>query len=500
MARFRKSSFSLPLRVHLLLFGLTCFLPASIAIAYVGFDLARTEQRRVEDQARRIAVDFTRGVDGEVESLTRAMRVLASSPALLARDFRSFRDQAVIVARDNDAGIALRNLDGRHIVNTLTPFGTTPMPFTQDPVLLEADRRAIASRQPVMSNLYMGAAGRRAYVSVDLPVIENGEVVFLLSLAMTPERITSQLRLNELAAEGWLSSVVGTDNRVIARTRDLERFVGQRATGDLVTAMNRTGSGHLRSVTLDGVAVFSVFTTGQTGWRTVVSVPEDSLNAPVRKLVWLLLAMAGLVLAATILGAWAYGRLLGAELSTLADNARRMGKHEPLRPYSLKVREVATAQQAFAEVSEKADALLRELDHRVKNTLSVVQTLAGRTVAEPVSRAVLAGRISALNRAHEALSANRWSEVPLEQLARAVCAGPAGGVALAGPPVQLMPRTTISLAQVFQELAANAVRHGALAQEGGRASLTWGVSEGWVRLVWQEAGEVAAGTPPKASA
>ncbi|MGL4445072.1 MAG: cache domain-containing protein, partial [Alsobacter sp.] len=227
----------LPLRVHLVIFGLICFIPASVAVWFVGFNLARAEQRRVEGQAFRIVQDFSRAVDAEVSSLTKALQALSSSPALEMRDHARFREQAAVVARDNAATIALRELSGRHVINTLLPYGTSPMPVTADPVLTAADRRAIETRMPVSTDLYIGVTGKRPYVTVVMPVVSGGEVVALLSMAVTPERIGEKLRLGALAEEGWLAAVVGADGRVIARSRDADRFVGQPATGDLARAI-----------------------------------------------------------------------------------------------------------------------------------------------------------------------------------------------------------------------------------------------------------------------
>jgi two-component sensor histidine kinase len=478
----------LPLRVHLVIFGLICFIPASVAVWFVGFNLARAEQRRVEGQAFRIVQDFSRAVDAEVSSLTKALQALSSSPALEMRDHARFREQAAVVARDNAATIALRELSGRHVINTLLPYGTSPMPVTADPVLTAADRRAIETRMPVSTDLYIGVTGKRPYVTVVMPVVSGGEVVALLSMAVTPERIGEKLRLGALAEEGWLAAVVGADGRVIARSRDADRFVGQPATGDLARAITVARSGSLRSVTLDGVAVFTAFQVGDGGWTTVVSVPEDVLNAPVSRLYGFLGLVASLVVAATLLGTWAYGRLLGGELTTLAENARRMSAHRPLEPFSLKVSEVAAAQQAFAEASETSDKLLRELDHRVKNTLSIVQSIAQRTVANRAEKAALSGRIAALSRAHEALSEARWDGVLLEGLLKSVCSAERIPITAEGPDVLLTARTATSLAQAWQELCSNARQHGVMATEVGTVATRWKIEDGTLLFEWREDG------------
>jgi two-component sensor histidine kinase len=477
------------LHVHLVLFGLICFIPAFTAVGWIGLSLARQEQRRVEEQARNVAGDFVQDIDSEIGAASRALAALASSPELDTGDFRTFQNQALTVARDNGSvGVGLRSLTGQHIVNTLLPFGTHPMPTTSASELLDTDRKAIAEKKMVISDLYRGATDGRSFVTVVYPVMRDGAVKYLLTLVFTPARIVEQLRLGSLAEEGWLSAVVGSDHRVIARTRELDRFLGNPATGDLVTAIRARDRGALRSVTLDGVSVYSAFQRSAYGWTVVVSVPTGVLDAPVWRLLVYLLIVLALVLAATLLGAWGYGQLLGRELSELAENARRMGQKVPLAPFEGMVTEVIAAQQALADANETADQLLRELDHRVKNTLSVVQSLASRTVSKPEERSAMAGRIAALSSAHEALSEGRWSSVHLPEVIQKTCRMQNVPAKLEGPDIFLTPRATTCLAQVFHELASNAVRHAGIHVGRGRVDIRWQVEGGKLLLDWREQG------------
>lgn len=240
--------------VHLFLFGLFRFVPALLAIAGIDFNVAREEQRLVEAPALRTTQDFSHDVEGELQALVRALQALSFSPALDDGDLSRFRNQAVAVAEANFGNIALRETSGQHVVNTLLPVGSSPMPTTSDPVLRQADALASSSKKPVVSNLYIGVAGKRPFVSIVLPVIRGGDIPYLLTMAITPERIIQKLRLGKLAQEGWLSSVIGSDGRVVVRTREGERFAGQPATASVLQAMRNQPSGAVRSTTLERAA------------------------------------------------------------------------------------------------------------------------------------------------------------------------------------------------------------------------------------------------------
>lgn len=150
--------------------------------------------------------------------------------------------------------------------------------------------------------------------------------------------------------------------------------------------------------------------------------------------------------------------------------------------------------------SESAQrVLIDELNHRVKNTLATVQSLAVQTVRHSGSLKEFAPqyekRLLGLARAHDLLTSRNWKDAPLDVLAREVI-GPLSDamgqqVNIDGPAVALNPRAALSLTMALNELATNAAKFGALSSEQGRLSLVWKVADRagqrWVELLWQEA-------------
>lgn len=149
-----------------------------------------------------------------------------------------------------------------------------------------------------------------------------------------------------------------------------------------------------------------------------------------------------------------------------------------------------------AEEEQRRRRLVRELDHRVKNTLANVLAIAEQSSASaadvPAFRDAFSGRIRAMARAHEAIAGRQWHQIPFEDLVRVVLAahvaGAGGRVRAEGPPVSISPEAASSLALVLHELATNAAKYGALATPDGRIELTWWDREesGEIVIEWRE--------------
>jgi len=152
--------------------------------------------------------------------------------------------------------------------------------------------------------------------------------------------------------------------------------------------------------------------------------------------------------------------------------------------------------------SEERQALLaREVDHRAKNALALVQSIIRLTRASSVTNYVEAveGRIKALSRAHTVLSVARWQGADLaglveEELTPFKTNDP-GKIVVEGPKVLLQPAQAQTLALALHELATNAAKYGALSTPAGRMRLIWELKAGNLVLRWSETGGPATEAP-----
>lgn len=184
-------------------------------------------------------------------------------------------------------------------------------------------------------------------------------------------------------------------------------------------------------------------------------------------------------------------------------------------------RRIAERDQALAELRAAMDTmvemrehearqklLLDELNHRVKNTLATIQSIAAQSFRQGDLEAVRRNfeeRLIALSQAHNLLTRDGWRGANLRELAETELRPYVGGqdrkASLDGPEVWLSPNTAVALGMALHELTTNAVKYGALSVEGGEVRLGWTIQPrdgeiDRVDLVWRELGGPPV-SPPK---
>ncbi|WP_394653262.1 HWE histidine kinase domain-containing protein [uncultured Sphingomonas sp.] len=163
------------------------------------------------------------------------------------------------------------------------------------------------------------------------------------------------------------------------------------------------------------------------------------------------------------------------------------------------------AQAERQRASERQELLIAELNHRVRNILSLIRGLVRQSnrsagsVRDYVE--MLEGRIEALARAHDQITQDNWSPAPLARLieteASAYLAGKAARVATSGPPILLRPAAFSTLALVFHELMTNSAKYGALS-DSGAVRIDWTLDgEGNLKIAWRETGGPAVQAPTR---
>lgn len=133
-------------------------------------------------------------------------------------------------------------------------------------------------------------------------------------------------------------------------------------------------------------------------------------------------------------------------------------------------------QRRAQDLEQSQTLLLREIEHRTKNALALVQGIVRLSRASNVDDFAerVQGRVDALAKAHNVLSESRWKDVPLAQLIRAETdVFGIRRVSVAGPPLDVGPDQVQPLALVLHEIVANAAHHGSLSAAEGTLTIGW---------------------------
>ena len=173
------------------------------------------------------------------------------------------------------------------------------------------------------------------------------------------------------------------------------------------------------------------------------------------------------------------------------------------------VLDVTDRHEAFAAVAEserRQKLLINELNHRVKNTLATIQSIAGQTArgSETIEqfRESFEARLMALSLTHNVLTRGGWREASLREILDLELRPYAPErISAAGPDLSLTSKEALALGMVFHELATNAAKYGALSSESGHVGITWSEvrngSERRLVIDWTERGGPPAAPPTR---
>ncbi|MCP8938971.1 response regulator [Alsobacter sp. SYSU M60028] len=348
-------------RARLVMLVTAALMPAVLFIAWLAVRYTADEQGRHRAQALALSQQVSTAVDREIVALQAALEALATSPALQDGNLAAFDAQARRVLQFRGSFVAMRERSAQQVINTGLPFGTK-LPVSRDPVVLGVDREVFATQRIVVSDLYVGAATGLKLVLIAAPVVIGGEVRYSLNIALDPARLADIL-IAQAPSPEWTVAIVDKRDRIVARNRLHERFLGSEATPSMRESTAKGDRGAWMGVTLEGTTTVSAFTRSPlTGWRIAVGVPQEVIDAPRRQLASILGAWAAAALALSILLAGFFARFVERPLERLTRAARELGEGDTVTPIATGLREADAVGDALADAS--ALILRREEDLR----------------------------------------------------------------------------------------------------------------------------------------
>jgi two-component sensor histidine kinase len=444
-------------RLALLVAGTT--LPLIVFAASIVFNNYQQDRRNASQRVLATVRSIRLVLDAEMQRMTGALQVLALTGPLRDGNFEAFRRIAQgFLDQYRDGGVVLVADREGHQLFSSTTTNTAGLPLRNNRAIVE---KVFATRRLQYSDLFVGAMKKTPIVTVEVPVFRNGEVVYDISFS-PPVEIFQAIINKQRPGEDWTISIFDGDGINFARAPNPQQTLGRRAAPSLYAEMFRTPETTLQAVSLEGVPLITSFARSSvTGWTVAAGIAESSLVGPL----WRKLAIT------SVIG----GILLLTGLAFAVRMATTIARGETLH-----------------------GLLIDELNHRVKNTLAILQSIAVQTFrsASRAEREKFEGRLGALAEAHNLLSTEKWQGSELHDVLRRVLQpyllNNPERIRMFGPPVPLSPRPAVVLSMIVHEIATNAAKYGALSKDVGTVTVDWEVitenAKRKFRLIWTEAG------------
>jgi len=297
------------------------------AVLIVSF--YRNEQAQLISTTVSRARTMVAAVDHDFDSTVVALRALGTARVLAAGDLQGFHARAVDMLADLRAdSILLLDTDGTMLLSTRRPYGAPLAALGSTPLL----RRILASGRPGVSDLFTGPLNGKPIYAVGVPVRRDGRIVMTLDATATPAQLAHVLAEQKLPAS-WRASVVDGAGRVVARSHEIEKYVGQRINDELLRRLAAADEGGFATKSLDGIDVFVVYSRSPSSrWTALLGIPIRDLNAGLYATMATLVAATGAALAAGVALAWLIGGRIARSVQALIPPAGHRRRRQPAHP------------------------------------------------------------------------------------------------------------------------------------------------------------------------
>jgi len=363
------------IRFHLIALIMLAVVPLAVIAAVLVARQSALQREAFEQSLLQTSLALSVAVDRQLNSYRVMLETLAQANELAQGRIDGFHALSERVAAKHGAiFVSLFDRGGKQIFNTLRPAGVRlPTPFRDPRVVLDDTERppvgdprslkaVLETGQPVNSDLFHGLVAGRLIFTVNIPVMREGKVAYVLNAAFAPDVMTRLLHENPQFS-GVPAVIFDRKGFIVGRWKDADRYAGNRAnwyqTGDVKPKNSGVGIGR----TPDGLEVyFSYARSPLTGWGVNVGIARSQLEQDIYT-GWVIggtLAAAGLVVG-VLLALWLAFHLRQS-IAGLADAASR---NEPPDVKGLRTREIVQLEHALVEAAAAQQARAHELEQRL---------------------------------------------------------------------------------------------------------------------------------------
>ncbi len=353
-------------RGRLLLLIVAVALPAAILVGVLTFQAYRNQRTVVSEQLLATARAVAATVDTRIAERRALLLGISSSRNLVRGDLQAFAEEVRSLELGDGRWIVLADAAGQQLINPGLP-GDALLP--KNPQVPEHEK-AVAEGRMYISNLITGRVGR--FVTfVSIPVAVQGVRKYTLTYVTEPDVFAESLRTTRVAPE-LLIAIIDRTGTIVARVPDGSQMVGKKAAPDMVAAVEHGFQGIMELQSLENLHVLAAVSRApDSGWTVAVAAKYSTVYAPARRVLWLGLGLASMLLVIAIaIAAWIARALVrGVDTLVAATEAIASGEMPKWRSSGLADTDfVADAMRRMAqEIHERTreNAALYEVVGRV---------------------------------------------------------------------------------------------------------------------------------------
>lgn len=302
------------LSLHTLL--LLTLLPGLLALVFIASSTYKRERSAADLNLLGRVRAMSQLVDQHLISVQRNLEMLAATSEELDQGQLQKFYRKLQVGKSNISlanSLLLYSPDGHILLSSNEPYGK-PLPRSAD---IKRIKAVVASGKPRVSDIVTGAISNQVLIPVDVPVIRNGRVIYVLSAAVYCEHI-NKLLAYQVFPEGWIAVIYDRLGTIAGRKLNAEQFIGQKVAPKVLEWLDGPAEQLGEGKTLEGrPSVAAMHRSDATGYSVTASVPEEIFVAPLREaFMRTVLALGGSMLLGLFL-AWRFAQSMRTSLHKL---------------------------------------------------------------------------------------------------------------------------------------------------------------------------------------
>lgn len=357
-AHTKSAPHQISLRSSLITLVLVCILPGVALSTYLVYANFQLEKQKISRETELLAGKILVELDRELAAMESGLRVLATSDSLKNGDMQHFHQIARAALKSQMAyNYVLIDRQGRQVINTLRPAWAA-LPTSGNPPQLD---EIFQSGKTVLTDMFAGPVTGKPTIALGVPVYgKDGEIIYTLNVGLQPDYLTALLKRQALP-EGWLAAIIDSSGTIVGRTREAERFVGQKVVPELQERLQTSRYGSMALASKEGIPVTTAYARSALwNWSVATAAPKSLIEGEMLRM------FAGIGLAAVlfiVVGTWLAVRITRRVVSSvqyLNNAALALREGKPLTLPQVQLHEAEAVGHAIVQASH----LMAKVHHR----------------------------------------------------------------------------------------------------------------------------------------